>query len=249
MQSGFARNVTPRTLIVIPTYNEREGVAAIVEAVRASVPDASILIVDDASPDGTGDVADTLAARDAQVRVKHRAGKEGLGPAYVDAFAQALDEGWQRIVQMDADFSHDPNDIPRLLAGLDSGADLVIGSRYVKGGGTANWGFRRRLVSRGGSFYARTILGVPIRDLTGGFKAWKADTLRAVSLADVGAKGYGFQIEMTHRALGSGARVVEIPIRFVDRRVGQSKMSGTIFAEALTIVWRLRLGTKAGPKR
>ncbi len=249
MQSGLGRNVTPRTLIVIPTYNEREGVAAIVQAVRASVPDASILIVDDASPDGTGDVADTLAAGDAQVRVKHRAGKEGLGPAYIDAFSQALDEGWQRIVQMDADFSHDPNDIPRLLAGLDSGADLVIGSRYVKEGGTVNWGWRRRLVSRGGSFYARTILGVPIRDLTGGFKAWKADTLRTVSLADVGAKGYGFQIEMTYRALGSGARVVEIPIRFVDRRVGQSKMSGTIFAEALTIVWRLRLGTKAGTKR
>lgn len=248
MRSGLERNVTPRTLIVVPTYNEREGVTAIVQAVRVSVPDASVLIVDDASPDGTGDVADALAAGDPRVRVKHRAGKEGLGPAYIDAFSQALDEGWQRIVQMDADFSHDPNDIPRLLAGLDGGADLVIGSRYVQGGGTVNWGFRRRLISRGGSIYARAILGVPIRDLTGGFKAWKAETLRAVSLTDVGAKGYGFQIEMTHRALRSGARVVELPIQFVDRRVGQSKMSGTIFAEALTIVWRLRLGTKPGPR-
>jgi dolichol-phosphate mannosyltransferase len=231
-----------QTLIVIPTYNERDGVAAIIDAVRASVPAAHLLIVDDNSPDGTGKIADEIAARDPQVRVKHRPGKQGLGPAYLDAFQQALQEGWQRIVQMDADFSHDPKDIPRLLVALDAGAGLAIGSRYVPGGGTVNWGLRRRLVSRGGSLYARTILGVTIRDLTGGFKAWTADTLRAVSLDDVGAKGYGFQIEMTYRALGAGARVVEIPIQFVDRRLGQSKMSGTIFAEALTIVWRLRSG-------
>jgi len=232
--------MTAQTLIVIPTYNERDGVTAIIDAVRASVPSAHILIVDDNSPDGTGQIADEMAARDPQVRVKHRPGKQGLGPAYVDAFQQALQEGWQRIVQMDADFSHDPKDIPRLLVALDAGAGLVIGSRYVPGGGTVNWGLRRRLVSRGGSLYARTILAVKIRDLTGGFKAWTADTLRAVSLDDVAAKGYGFQIEMTYRALGAGVRVVEIPIQFVDRRLGQSKMSGTIFAEALTIVWRLR---------
>jgi dolichol-phosphate mannosyltransferase len=238
--------MTAQTLIVIPTYNERGGVAAIIEAVRASVPSAHVLIVDDNSPDGTGRLADEIAARDPQVRVKHRPGKQGLGPAYIDAFQQALGEGWQRIVQMDADFSHDPRDIPRLLAGLDAGADLVIGSRYVKGGGTVNWDLRRRLVSRGGSLYARTILGLTIRDLTGGFKAWSAGTLRAVSLGEVEAKGYGFQIEMTYRALGSGARVVEIPIQFVDRRLGQSKMSGTIFAEALTIVWRLRSGRARG---
>jgi dolichol-phosphate mannosyltransferase len=232
--------MTAQTLIVIPTYNERDGVAAIIDGVRASVPSAHILIVDDNSPDGTGQIADEIASRNPQVRVKHRPGKQGLGPAYIDAFQQALQEGWQRIVQMDADFSHDPKDIPRMLVALDTGAGLVIGSRYVPGGGTVNWGLRRRLVSRGGSLYARTILGVKIRDLTGGFKAWTADTLQAVSLGDVGAKGYGFQIEMTYRALGAGARVVEIPIQFVDRRLGQSKMSGTIFAEALTIVWRLR---------
>lgn len=235
--------MSPRTLIVIPTYNEREGLAAIVQAVRAAAPAATILVVDDSSPDGTGALADQLAAGDPQVRVKHRPGKEGLGPAYIDAFSQALDEGWQSIVQMDADFSHDPNDIPRLLAALDGGADLAIGSRYVPGGGTVNWGLGRRLISRGGSLYARTILSVPVQDLTGGFKAWKAETLRAVAPRDVRAKGYGFQIEMTYRALKSGARVVELPIRFVDRRMGQSKMSRTIFAEALTIVWRLRLGS------
>jgi len=153
-----------------------------------------------------------------------------------------LSEGWERIVQMDADFSHDPDDVPRLLAALDAGADVAIGSRYVAGGSTVNWGLRRRLVSRGGGFYARAVLGVGIRDLTAGFKAWRAATLGAIRLGDVRAKGYGFQIEMTYRALEQGARVVEVPIRFVDRRVGQSKMSGTIFFEALTAVWRMRLG-------
>ena len=229
------------TLIVIPTYNEREGLKAIIDAVRKKVPAATILVVDDASPDGTGALADELAARDPQVRVKHRAAKEGLGPAYVDAFLQALSEGWQYVVQMDADFSHDPADVPRLLAALDDGADVAVGSRYVAGGGTVNWGWGRRLISLGGSLYARTILAVPIRDLTAGFKAWNAGMLRTVAPATVRAKGYGFQIEMTYRALQAGARLKEVPIRFVDRRTGQSKMSRTIFAEALTIVWRLRL--------
>ncbi|MEP6652403.1 MAG: polyprenol monophosphomannose synthase [Myxococcales bacterium] len=231
----------PRTLIVIPTYNEREGLEAIVKAVRSAVPAATILVVDDASPDGTGALADTLAAGDPRVRVKHRASKEGLGPAYLDAFSQALEEGWEYVVQMDADFSHDPGDVPRLLAQLDQGADVAVGSRYVAGGGTVNWGLGRRLISHGGSLYARTILAVPVRDLTAGFKAWKAATLRTISSGEVRAKGYGFQIEMTYRALKAGARVVEVPIRFVDRRIGQSKMSRSIFAEALTIVWRLRL--------
>ena len=232
----------PGTAIVIPTYNERDGLADIVHAVRAAVPDASILIVDDNSPDGTGQLADELAAADPRVRVRHRAGKEGLGRAYVDAFLALLDEGWERIVQMDADFSHDPHDVPRLLRALDDGADVAVGSRYVSGGTTVNWGVRRKLISRGGSLYARWVLGVGVRDLTAGFKAWRSELLRRIPLREVGAQGYGFQIEMTYRALRAGARLVEIPIRFVDRRVGQSKMSETIFIEAITIVWRLRLG-------
>jgi dolichol-phosphate mannosyltransferase len=232
----------PRTVIVIPTYNEREGLPAIVAAVRAAVPEAAVLIVDDNSPDGTGALADDLAARDPEVRVKHRASKQGLGKAYVDAFRGLLEEGWERIVQMDADFSHDPGDVPRLLAALDDGADVAVGSRYVAGGSTVNWGLGRKLVSRGGSLYARTVLGVGVRDLTAGFKAWNREALEQIPLGEIRATGYGFQIEMTFRALGAGAQVVEIPIRFVDRRVGQSKMSETIFVEALTVVWRLRLG-------
>jgi dolichol-phosphate mannosyltransferase len=232
----------PRTAIVIPTYNERDGLAAIVAAVRAAVPEATVLIVDDNSPDGTGVLADELAAADAQVRVMHRPAKQGLGRAYVDAFLRLLDEGWERIVQMDADFSHDPADVPRLLRALDDGADVAVGSRYVRGGSTVNWRLRRKLVSRGGSIYARCVLGIGIQDLTAGFKAWRCDALARIPLRDIEAKGYGFQIEMTYRALHTGARVVELPIRFVDRRVGQSKMSETIFVEAITIVWRLRLG-------
>jgi dolichol-phosphate mannosyltransferase len=230
-----------RTLIAIPTYNERESVVAIVEAVRAAVPDATVMVVDDSSPDGTGTLADELAARDPQVRVLHRPGKEGLGAAYLQLFGLALAEGWERIVQMDADFSHDPKDVPRLLAALESGADLAVGSRYVSGGGTQNWGLARRLISRGGGGYARLALGVGVHDLTAGFKAWKAATLRGINLAAVDARGYGFQIEMTFRALQNGFRVEEVPILFVDRRVGASKMSGSIFFEALTLVWRLRL--------
>jgi dolichol-phosphate mannosyltransferase len=232
----------PRTVIVIPTYNERDGLAAIVTAVRAAVPAATVVVVDDNSPDGTGRLADGLAAADAQVRVMHRAGKEGLGRAYIDAFLTLLSEGWERLVQMDADFSHAPADVPRLLQALDDGADVAVGSRYVAGGSTANWGLGRRLISRGGSFYARYVLGVGIHDLTAGFKAWRREALARIPLRQIEAKGYGFQIEMTYRALRTGARIVEVPIRFVDRRVGQSKMSETIFVEAMTIVWRLRLG-------
>lgn len=233
------------TLIVIPTYNECDVIVSIVDAVHAAVPLATILIVDDASPDGTGAIADNLARENASVRVKHRAEKKGLGPAYLDAFAQALAEGWTRIVQMDADFSHDPKDVPRLLAALDEGADVAVGSRYVTGGKTVNWSAGRRMISRGGSAYARAILGVSIRDLTAGFKAWKAEALRAIALSDIEARGYGFQIEMTYRALLSGKTIVEVPIAFTDRRLGQSKMSRSIFAEALTIVWRLRLRARS----
>ena len=230
------------TVIVIPTYNERECLPTIVPAVRAAVPAASVLIVDDSSPDGTGALADEMAAADPQVQVLHRAGKEGLGAAYLAAFAHALaaPAGWQRIVQMDADFSHDPADVPRLLAALDAGADLAVGSRYVAGGGTENWGLGRRIISRGGALYARTTLGVGVQDLTAGFKAWKAATLGGIALGAVRARGYGFQIEMTYRAVRNGFRVEEVPIKFVDRRAGQSKMSGTIFFEALTMVWKMR---------
>jgi len=228
------------TIVVIPTYNEAECLPRIVDAVRKAVPAAGVLVVDDASPDGTGRIADGLAAADARVQVHHRRGKEGLGAAYLDAFRRALDEGWERVVQMDADFSHDPADVPRLLRALDAGADLAVGSRYVPGGGTENWGLGRRIISRGGGLYARTVLGVEVRDLTAGFKAWRADTLRAIDLHQVGARGYGFQIEMTYRVLRRGLRVAEVPITFIDRRVGQSKMSGSIFFEALTLVFRLR---------
>ncbi len=234
----------PSTVIMIPTYNERECLTPIVAAVRAAVPTSDVLVVDDNSPDGTGTLADELAAADPRVRVLHRVRKQGLGAAYLAAFNFALDAdatgGWKRIVQMDADFSHDPNDVPRLLAALDAGADLAIGSRYTEGGGTENWGLGRRIISRGGGLYAQSVLGVPVRDLTAGFKAWNAATLRGIDLHAVSAKGYGFQIEMTFRALRNGFRVVEVPIKFVDRRVGESKMSGTIFFEALTLVWSLR---------
>jgi dolichol-phosphate mannosyltransferase len=235
-----------RTLIVIPTYNERDLVRDIVAAARATVPAATVMVVDDNSPDGTGAIADELAAADPQVRVLHRKGKEGLGAAYLHAFRVGLEEGWDQLVQMDADFSHDPKDVPRLLAALEGGADLAIGSRYVQGGGTQNWGLGRRVISRGGGLYARTALGVGINDLTAGFKAWKASTLQGIDLAAVDARGYGFQIEMTFRTLQNGFRVQEVPILFVDRRVGSSKMSGAIFLEAVTLVWRLRFAIGKG---
>ena len=230
------------TLVVIPTYNEREVLPDIVPAVRQAVPAAHILIVDDGSPDGTGALADEMAARDPQIEVRHRTAKQGLGAAYLDAFRFALasPRGWQRIVQMDADFSHDPKDVPRLLQALDEGAGVAIGSRYTAGGGTDNWGLARRIISKGGGTYARLVLGVGVRDLTAGFKAWKADTLRGIDLAAVSTYGYGFQIEMTYRTLCAGFRAVEVPIKFIDRRVGKSKMSGAIVLEAMTMVWSLR---------
>lgn len=230
------------TLVVIPTYNERDTLTQIVPAVRAAVPEAFVQIVDDNSPDGTGALADGLAAADPQVEVLHRPGKQGLGAAYLDAFRRALasPRAYGRIVQMDSDFSHDPKDVPRLLKALDDGADLAVGSRYVAGGGTVNWNVLRRLISRGGGTYARMVLGIGIQDLTAGFKAWRAGTLAAIDLGAVSARGYGFQIEMTYRAVVAGFQVVEVPITFVDRRVGQSKMSGLIVTEAVSMVWSLR---------
>jgi dolichol-phosphate mannosyltransferase len=229
------------TWVVLPTYNEAENVREIAAAILAALPAATLLVVDDGSPDGTGALADELAAADPRVRVLHRAAKAGLGRAYLAGFRVALDGGAARIIQMDADWSHDPSATPSLLAPLEAGsADLVIGSRYTKGGQVVDWGIARRFVSRGGSLFARIVLGLPANDLTGGFKAWRAATLGAVDFAGVHAGGYVFQVEMTYRAQRGGARVREVPITFRDRRVGQSKMSRRIIVEALVVVIQLR---------
>jgi dolichol-phosphate mannosyltransferase len=230
-----------RVLVIVPTYNERDNLPEVVAAVHAHLPVADLLIVDDASPDGTGEVADRLAAADTKVTVLHRSGKLGLGTAYIAGFRRALAGDYQYIFEMDCDFSHDPKYLPVMLAAAKRGADLVLGSRYVDGGGTVNWGPLRKVISRGGSLYARTILGVPVRDLTGGFKCFRRRVLEQIDLDQVSAHGYGFQIELTFRTLKRGFKVVEVPIVFVDRRVGQSKMSRKIFLEALTLVWKLRL--------
>lgn len=230
--------------LVLPTYNEAENLEPIVAAIRAALPSSrKLLIVDDASPDGTGRIADRLAADHADVAVSHRPRKDGIGPAYVAGFRRALDAGAELVVQMDADFSHDPGDLPRLLARA-ADADLVLGSRYVPGGGVEDWGPIRRLISRGGSAYARALLGVAVRDLTGGFKVFRRPVLEAIELATVPSHGYAFQVETTYRALRAGFRVVEVPIRFRDRRVGQSKMSGRIVLEAALRVPAMRLASR-----
>jgi dolichol-phosphate mannosyltransferase len=228
--------------VVLPTYNEADNVLDISAAILRHLPAATLLIVDDGSPDGTGALADQLAADDARVRVCHRAAKQGLGRAYLEGFRVALAGGATRVVQMDADWSHDPAVLPSLVAPIATGdADLVIGSRYTHGGGVVDWGLGRRIVSRGGSVFARTVLALEPHDLTGGFKAWRAATLDAIPFDGVHAGGYVFQIEMTYRASRAGARVREVPIVFRDRRLGQSKMSRRIIVEALLVVVTLRL--------
>jgi dolichol-phosphate mannosyltransferase len=234
-----------RACVVLPTYNERENLPQIVPAILAASPAVDVLVVDDNSPDGTGALADALAARDRRVRVLHRPRKDGLGRAYLAGFAGALRSGYGRIVEMDADFSHDPARLPVLLA---TDADLVLGSRYIAGGGTVNWGLGRRVLSRGGSLYARTILGVPVRDLTGGFKCFRRQALERLDLGSVRSSGYAFQIELTFRAIRRGFKVVEVPITFVDRRVGKSKMSRRIVAEALWMVWKIRFDRSANAR-
>ncbi len=234
------------TWVVLPTYNEAENLPGIASAILERLPGATLLVVDDASPDGTGALADTMAAENPHVRVLHRPGKQGLGRAYIDGFRVALDGGAGRIVQMDADWSHDPASLPALVAPLQNGASLVIGSRYVRGGGTVDWGLGRRVISRGGSTFARLVLGLPAHDLTGGFKAWRRETLASIPWERVHAGGYVFQIEMTHLAHRAGARVVEIPIVFRDRRAGTSKMSRRIVVEALLVVVTLRWETLRG---
>lgn len=238
---GAAGASVADTLVIVPTYNERDNLPEIVSAVHQHLPEADLLVVDDNSPDGTGALADNIAAHDPKVRVLHRQGKLGLGTAYIAGFRHALAHGYEYVFEMDCDFSHDPKYLPLMLARARAGADLVLGSRYVDGGGTVNWGPVRKLISRGGSLYARTILGVGVHDLTGGFKCFRRRVLEAIDLDRVSAQGYGFQIELTYRALGRGFRVDEVPIIFVDRRVGQSKMSKKIFLEALTLVWKLRM--------
>ena len=229
------------TWVILPTYNEAENLPGISAAILDALPGAVLLVVDDGSPDGTGELADGLATADARVRVKHRTAKQGLGRAYLDGFGEALRGGATSVVQMDADWSHDPTALPRLIAPIEAGkADLVIGSRYTKGGGVEDWGIVRRIISRGGSIFARIVLSLKPHDLTGGFKAWRATTLESVPFDGVRAGGYVFQIEMTYRASRLGARVVEVPITFRDRRVGQSKMSRRILVEALIVVVTLR---------
>ena len=232
--------------VCLPTYNERENLEAMVDRLGEVLgTDGVVLVIDDDSPDGTGEIADRLAADRVSVHVLHRPRKEGLGPAYLDGFRRALELGADLILEMDCDFSHDPADVPRLVAAAED-ADLVLGSRYVPGGGTRNWGALRRLISRGGSLYAQLLLGVPIRDLTGGFKCYRRAVLEAIDLDAIHSKGYAFQIETTYRALRAGFRVVEVPILFVDREVGGSKMSNSIVLEAVWKVPALRLASLRG---
>jgi dolichol-phosphate mannosyltransferase len=224
-----------RIVVIIPTYNEIENLGLIVGRVRSAVPEAHVLVADDNSPDGTGKAADELAASDDHVHVMHRAGKQGLGAAYLAGFDWALEDGYDVVVEMDADGSHQPEQLPRLLEALRD-ADLVLGSRWVPGGSVVNWPKSREVLSRGGSMYARTLLGVPLRDVTGGYRAFRASTLRALALEEVDSKGYCFQIDLAWRALRAGLRVREVPIEFVERELGDSKMSQKIVVEAL---WRV----------
>jgi dolichol-phosphate mannosyltransferase len=232
----------PQALIVVPTYNERDNVRGMAERLLGALPGAELLFVDDRSPDGTGALLDELAGAEPRIHVMHRAGKLGLGTAYVEGFGWGLARGYAYLFQMDADGSHDPRYLPGMLALAEDGADVVIGSRYVPGGGTVRWSAGRRALSRGGSLYARTILGIEVRDVTAGFMCWRRAALEAIDLQAITSNGYSFQIEMKYRAIQAGLRLVETPIVFADRRAGQSKMSRAIFAEALRKVWALRFG-------
>jgi dolichol-phosphate mannosyltransferase len=230
--------------VCLPTYNERENLERMVRALVAR--GVHVLVIDDNSPDGTGDIADRLAAELSEVQVLHRERKEGLGPAYLAGFRQALRNGAELVLEMDCDFSHDPDDVPRLVAAATENADLVLGSRYVPGGRVGNWGLLRRLISRGGSLYAQVLLGLPLRDLTGGFKCYRRAVLEALPLDQIHSKGYAFQIETTYRTLRKGFRVLEVPIAFVDREHGGSKMSKSIVLEAVWKVPQLRLAALRG---
>jgi dolichol-phosphate mannosyltransferase len=238
--------------LILPTYNEAENIEAIVAAAGEVLTDAApsgfrVLVVDDGSPDGTGAIAERLAAEHEWVQVLHRSQKGGIGPAYLAGFRHALDRGAGYVMEMDSDFSHDPADLAQLLEAIHGGADLALGSRYVPGGGVSDWGLLRRFISEGGSTYARWVLGLPVRDLTGGFKCFRREVLEAIHLDGVRSQGYAFQVELTYRAVRAGFRVVEVPIVFRDRRQGQSKMSWRIALEAMWLVPLLRFGRRPPP--
>jgi dolichol-phosphate mannosyltransferase len=225
-----------RVLVIVPTYNERENLPRIISRIRSSVPGADVLVADDNSPDGTGALADELAAADDHVHVVHRKGKEGLGAAYLHGFAWGMEHGYDVLVEMDADGSHPPEQLPDLLERIDAGADLVLGSRYVPGGSVVNWPRSREVLSRGGNLYARLALGIDLRDATGGYRAFRRTTLEKLDLHDISSQGYCFQVDLALRAIRRGLRVEEVPITFVEREFGSSKMSRLIVAEAL---WRV----------
>jgi dolichol-phosphate mannosyltransferase len=231
----------PRVLIVTPTYDEVENLSFFVSAVLGVLPAAHVLVVDDRSPDGTGELADRLAAADPRISVMHRPKKLGLGRAYVDGFSWGLERGFDLVFEMDADLSHDPRFLPDFLRAFEDGADVVVGSRNIAGGGIRGWGLGRLALSKGGSLYSRWILGVGIRDLTTGFKGYTRNALTTIDVTSLESNGYSFQIETTYRALKRGLSVVEVPIVFFDRRAGRSKMSRRIFLEAIGVVWKLRL--------
>lgn len=225
-----------KALVIVPTYNESANLETIISRIHEAQPQLDILVADDGSPDGTGDIADRLAAVDPRIHVLHRMSKQGLGSAYRAGFAWGLERDYDTFLEMDADGSHRPEDLEKLLAASADGADLVMGSRWVPGGAVVNWPWHRRLISRGGTFYARLMLGLPVKDATGGFRAFKRTTLDRLPLADVASQGYCFQIDMVRRVVASGMTVVEVPITFVERERGESKMSGAIVREAL---WRV----------
>ncbi len=227
-----------KTLVIVPTYNEADNVVPLVQRVRTATPDADVLVVDDGSPDGTGKLADGLAAEDAHVHVLHRTAKNGLGAAYLAGFAWGLDRGYEVLVEMDADGSHQPEQLSRLLEEVDAGADLVLGSRWVPEGEVVNWPARRAVLSRGGNLYTRLALGLPLRDATGGYRAFRASALREILDGGVASQGYCFQVDLARRAVRGGFDVREVPITFVERVAGESKMDGSIVREAL---WRVTL--------
>ena len=237
-----------RVLVIIPTYNERDNIERITARVRKTVPSVDVLVVDDASPDGTGDLADAMADKDEQLKVLHREGKDGLGPAYIAGFRWAAEHGYDVMVEMDADGSHQPEEMPRLLAALED-ADLVIGARWVPGGKVRNWPKRREALSRGANTYARLMLGIPLHDATAGYRAFRAATLAKIGLEEVDSRGYCFQIDLALRALRQGLRVVEVPITFVEREHGTSKMSRDVMAEAALRITQWGMADRVGKLR